>query len=87
VSGAFALRKSSKQDIVEIQEPVMTEVVLRINDEISFDRVASFLAPYIEKAEIKELPKKVWTGKAEWLLNPVKMDSFSPLTREEVHVR
>jgi hypothetical protein len=65
----------------------MSEVVLRINDEISLDRVVSFLAPYIEKVEIKDLPGKVWTGKAEWLLNPVKMDSFSPLTREEAHAR
>jgi hypothetical protein len=65
----------------------MTEVVLRINDKISLDRIASLLAPYIKKAGIKEPPKKVWTGKAEWLLNPVKMASFSPLTREEAHAR
>ncbi|MDR3147632.1 MAG: hypothetical protein LBU00_04560 [Treponema sp.] len=65
----------------------MNEVVLRINDEISFDRVVSLLAPYIEKAEIKEAPKKIWTGKAKWLLNPIKMASFLPLTREEAHAR
>jgi hypothetical protein len=65
----------------------MNEIVLRINDEINLDKVVSLLAPYIEKAEIKELPGKVWTGKAEWLLNPVKMVSFSPLTREEAHAR
>jgi hypothetical protein len=65
----------------------MSEVVLWINDEISLDRVASLLAPYIEKAEIKEPPKKIWTGKAEWLDTPIKMDSFSPLTREEAHAR
>jgi hypothetical protein len=65
----------------------MNEVVLQINDEISFDRVVSLLAPYIEKAEIKESPGKVWTGKAEWLDHPVKMDSFSPLSREEAHAR
>jgi hypothetical protein len=70
-----------------MQEPVMNEVVLRINDEISLDRVVSLLAPYLEKAEIKEPPGKVWTGKAEWLDNPIKMDSFSPLTREEAHAR
>jgi hypothetical protein len=51
------------------------------NDEISFDRVISLLAPYIEKAEIREPSGKVWTGKAEWLDHPVKMDSFLPLSR------
>jgi hypothetical protein len=65
----------------------MNEVILRINDEINLDRVVSLLAPYIEKVEVKELPGKVWTGKAEWLDNPVKMDFFSPLTREEAHAR
>jgi hypothetical protein len=65
----------------------MNEVILRINDEISLDRVVALLTPYIEKAEIKEFPKKIWTGKAEWLLNPIKMASFSPLTREEAHAR
>jgi hypothetical protein len=65
----------------------MNEVVLRINDEISFDKVVSLLAPYIEKAEIKKFPGKVWAGKAEWLDHPVKMDSFSPLSREEAHAR
>jgi hypothetical protein len=81
------LQKSPKQAIFKLQEPVVNEVVLRINDEISFDKVVSLLAPYIEKAEIKEPPGKVWTGKAEWLDHPVKMDSFSPLSREEAHAR
>jgi hypothetical protein len=81
------LLKNPKQGILGIQEPVMNEVVLRINDEISLDRVLALLTPYIEKAEIKETPRKIWTGKAEWLLNPVKMASFSPLTREESHAR
>jgi hypothetical protein len=81
------LRKSPKQGIFKKQEPVMNEVVLRINDEISLDRVMALLAPYIEKAEIKEPPRKVWAGKAEWLLNPIKLDSFTPLTREEAHAR
>jgi hypothetical protein len=81
------LQKSPKQGIFGLQEPFVNEVVLRINDEIDLDRVVSLLAPYIEKAEIKGPSGKVWTGKAEWLDNPVKMASFSPLTREEAHAR
>jgi hypothetical protein len=60
------LAEKPKTGIVKPQEPVMNEVVLRINDEINLDRVVSLLAPYIEKAEIKEPPRKIWTGKAEW---------------------
>jgi transposase len=76
--------------VFEIQEPVMSEVVLRIDDETSLERTDSLADPYsekIEKAEIKGSPKKVWTGNAEWLLNPIKMDSFLLLTREEAHAR
>jgi hypothetical protein len=65
----------------------MAEIVLKINDDISFDRVITLLAPYITAAEIKNPIGKVWTGKAEWLDNPVKMDSFTPLTREEANAR
>jgi hypothetical protein len=78
------------QGIFEIQEPIMSEVVLRFDDETSLERTDSLVAPYsekIDKAEIKEPPKKVWTGNAEWLLNPIKIDSFLPLTREEAHAR
>lgn len=65
----------------------MSEVVLQINDDISLERLASLLAPYIAKAEIKEPRGKIWTGRAEWLDTPIKMDSFTPLSREEVHAR
>jgi hypothetical protein len=58
------LQKNPKQVIFKLQESVINEVVLRINDEISFDRVVSLLAPYIEKAEIREPSGKVWTGRA-----------------------
>jgi len=65
----------------------MSEIVLRINDDISFDKVITLLAPYISAAEIKKPIRKVWTGKAEWLDTPVKMDIFTPLTRDEAHAR
>ena len=65
----------------------MSEIVLRINDDITFDKVITLLAPYISAAEIKRPIGKVWTGNAEWLDNPVKMDSFIPLTREEANAR
>jgi hypothetical protein len=81
------LRENPAQGIVETGGPIMNEVILHINDEISLARVISLLAPYLEKAEIEAPPGKVWTGKAEWLDEPVKMDSFSPLTRAEAHAR
>jgi hypothetical protein len=69
----------------------MSEIVLQINDDMSFDRVLALLAPYIAKAEIKqanaESMHKIWTGKAEWLATPIKADSFIPLSREETHAR
>ena len=65
----------------------MGEIVLRINDDISFDKVIALLAPYIEKAEIKKANAKIWTGKAEWLDTPIKMETFTPLSREETHAR
>ena len=65
----------------------MGEVVLKINDNLSFDKVIALLAPYITAAEIKRANGKTWTGKAEWLDTPVKMESFTPLTREEANAR
>jgi hypothetical protein len=69
----------------------MSEIVLQINDDMSLDQVVALLAPYIAKAEIKqtsvESKHKTWTGKAEWLDTPIKVDSFTPLSREEAHAR
>jgi len=65
----------------------MSEIVLKINDDMSFDKVLSLLAPYIKTAEVKKNNEKIWTGKAEWLKTPIKMESFTPLNREEAHVR
>jgi ribosomal protein L31 len=70
---------------------IMSEIVLQLNDDINLERVVSMLTPYIAKAEIKqaitESKHKIWTGKAEWLDTPIKVDSFSPLSREEAHAR
>ena len=65
----------------------MSEVVLQINDDISLEKIAALLAPYIAKAEIKEPRGKIWNGKAEWLDAPLKMDAFTPLSREEANAR
>jgi hypothetical protein len=72
----------------------MSEIVLQISDEVSLDKIVTLLAPYIAKAEVKEpyaqperLHGKVWTGEADWLKSPFKVDSFTPLTREEAHAR
>jgi hypothetical protein len=76
------------QDTIEIWENGMSEIVLQISDEVSLDKIVTLLAPYIAKAEVKEpegLHGKVWTGEADWLKNSFKVDSFTPLTREEAH--
>jgi hypothetical protein len=69
----------------------MSEIILQISDEVSFVKITTLLAPYINKAEIKEPQDgsqgKIWTGKADWLEKPFKVDSFTPLTREEAHAR
>jgi hypothetical protein len=69
----------------------MNEVILRINDEISLDRVISLLAPYIRNAEIRqttgESKGKIWDGDMECLQNPWKVDSFTPLKREDLYDR
>jgi hypothetical protein len=64
------------------------ELTLQINDEVSWEKVSTFLAPYIESAAIKEAPKKIWKGTAPWLDSPImSVDSFMPLTREEANER
>jgi len=65
----------------------MGEIILKINDDIIFDKVIALLAPYIAKVEIKKANGKIWTGKAEWLDTPIKMESFTPLSREETNAR
>jgi hypothetical protein len=65
----------------------MSDVVLRIDDAISLQSVLKLLAPYIKEAAVKEPPKKIWDGKADWLDNPIKVDSFTPLSREEIYDR
>jgi hypothetical protein len=65
----------------------LCEITLTINDDISLEKVIALLAPYIAKAEIKNANGKIWNGKAEWLDSPIKMESFTPLSREETHAR
>ena len=65
----------------------MSEIILKINDDIRLDEVITLLAPYIETAKIKKTNSKVWIGNADWLNTPVKMESFTPLSREEANAR
>jgi hypothetical protein len=65
----------------------MSDVVLKIDDAVSLQRVLTMLAPYIKGAAVKEPPKKIWNGKADWLDNPIKVDSFTPLSRGEIYDR
>jgi hypothetical protein len=64
----------------------MSEIVLQIKDDVSFDRLMVLLGPY-KAAKVKELEGKIWNGKAEWLQNPIKIDGFTPLSRDEAHAR
>jgi hypothetical protein len=62
----------------------MSEIVLQIHDEPSLDQITALLAPFVKKAEVKA-GGKIWSGKAEWLTQPVRIDDFTPLTWEEAH--
>jgi hypothetical protein len=65
----------------------MMEVTLQINDEVSWEKVSAFLAPYIERADIKEAPKKIWKNDADWIGGHFKSESFVPLKRDEIYDR
>jgi hypothetical protein len=62
----------------------MSEIVLQIHDDTSLEQITALLAPFIKKAKVKA-ERKIWNGKAEWLTHPVRIDGFTPLTREESH--
>jgi hypothetical protein len=64
----------------------MSEIVLQIHDNTSLEQIVALLAPFIKKAEIKTAGK-IWSGKAEWLNHPVRINGFTPLSREEAHER
>jgi hypothetical protein len=64
----------------------MSEIVLQIPDDTNVERIVALLMPFIKKAEIKTAGK-IWNGTAEWLNHPVKINAFTPLSREEAHER
>jgi hypothetical protein len=64
----------------------MSEIVLQIYDDTNLERIITLLAPFIKKAEVKT-GGKTWNGKAEWLNHPVKINGFTPLSKEEAHER
>jgi hypothetical protein len=64
----------------------MSEIVLQIPDDTNLERIVALLAPFIKKAQVKA-GGKIWNGKAEWLNHPVKINGFTPLSREEAHER
>jgi hypothetical protein len=69
----------------------MCEIVLQINDDINLEKVVSFLAPYIKNAGIKQMTGeskgKLWDSDMACLQNPWKVDSFTPLRREDIYDR
>jgi hypothetical protein len=81
------LKKVKLRYSIKIKEIGMSEIVLQISDDVVLDKIVTLLAPYIDKVEVKAAQGKVWTGKADWLESPFKVDSFTPLTREEAHAR
>jgi hypothetical protein len=64
----------------------MSEIVLRIPDDTNLERIVAVLAPFIKKAEVKA-GGKIWNGKAERLNRLVRINGFTPLSREEAHER
>jgi hypothetical protein len=65
----------------------MSDIVLKINDAVSLQKVLKILDPYIKEAAVKEPPKKIWDGNMDWLGSIVVTEPFTPLTREEIYDR
>jgi hypothetical protein len=69
----------------------MSEIILQLDDSVSFEHVIKLLAPYIKNAKIKPAGSrtkyKIWDGNAVCLQNPWKIDSFTPLKREDLYDR
>jgi hypothetical protein len=69
----------------------MSEVILQLEDTVSFDHIVALLAPYIKNAEIKqafcESGHKIWDGNMACLQNPWKIESFSPIKRDNLYDR
>jgi hypothetical protein len=61
-------------------------VVIEIDDAVSIDKIIETLGPYIKKASIKDCPK-LFNGKTSWQGGHFKVDSFTPLSRDEIHDR
>ncbi|MDR1256485.1 MAG: hypothetical protein LBJ86_01915 [Spirochaetaceae bacterium] len=64
----------------------MSEIVLQIHDDTNLEQIIALLSPYIKKADIRT-GNKIWNGEAEWLDHPVRLNGFTPLSREEAHER
>ena len=69
----------------------MSEVILQLDDTISFDHIVTLLAPYIKNAEVKrtisESRYKIWDGNMACLQNPWKIESFTPIKRDDLYDR
>jgi hypothetical protein len=71
----------------------MSEVVLQLNETITFEKILALLAPYIQQAkarqaETAESSGKIWDGHMDCLQNPWKAATpFVPLSREAVYER
>jgi hypothetical protein len=69
----------------------MSEIILQLDDTVSFDHIVTLLAPYIKNAKIKQTDSKtkhkIWDGTIACLQNPWKIESFTPLKREEIYDR
>jgi hypothetical protein len=71
----------------------MSEVILQLNDTITFEKILALLAPYIQQAKARQVETaepsgKIWDGRMDCLQHPWKTAApFAPLSREAVYER
>jgi hypothetical protein len=65
----------------------MSEITLQISDEVSWEKISGFLAPFIREARIKKEPTKIQKHSADWIGGHFKTKNFVPLTRDEIYAR
>jgi hypothetical protein len=65
----------------------MREVVLQLNNDVDFEKIKMLLAPLCKEITMLSALPKFWDGSMDWLGKPYIVDSFKPLTRDEIYDR
>jgi hypothetical protein len=66
---------------------LMSEITLQISDDVSWEKISGFLAPYIKEAGIKKLPAELQNRSADWIGGNFKIENFNPFTRDDIYAR